>query len=68
VLILDLANPHRYLEIRGRAQIELDDDYTFAAQVGQKYGADLRQMDGAGETRVAVTVEARRVNPVDLSR
>ena len=67
VLILDLANPHRYLEIRGTAQIEPDDDYTFAAQVGAKYGADLRQMDAAGETRVAVTVEARRVNAVDLS-
>jgi len=67
VLILDLANPHRYLEIRGRARIEPDDDYTFAAQVGQKYGADLRQMDAAGETRVAVTIEARRVNAVDLS-
>jgi PPOX class probable F420-dependent enzyme len=67
VLILDLANPHRYLEIRGTAQIEPDDDYTFAAQVGAKYGADLRQMDAANETRVAVTVEARRVNAVDLS-
>jgi PPOX class probable F420-dependent enzyme len=67
VLILDLANPHRYLEIRGTAQIEPDDDYTFAAQVGAKYGADLRQMDAAGETRVAVTIEARRVNAVDLS-
>jgi len=68
VLILDLANPHRYLEVRGTARIEPDDDYTFAAQVGQKYGADLRQMDGPGETRVAVTVEARRINAVDLSR
>jgi PPOX class probable F420-dependent enzyme len=67
VLILDLANPHRYLEIRGTAQIEPDDDYTFAAQVGQKYGADLRRMDAAGETRVAVTIEPSRVNAVDLS-
>jgi PPOX class probable F420-dependent enzyme len=67
VLILDLANPHRYLEIRGTAQIEPDDDYTFAGQVGAKYGADLRQMDRPGETRVAVTIEPRRVNAVDLS-
>jgi PPOX class probable F420-dependent enzyme len=68
VLILDLQNPHRYLEIRGTAEIEPDDDYTFAAQVGEKYGADLRQMDGPGETRVAVTVQPRRVNAIDLSR
>jgi PPOX class probable F420-dependent enzyme len=68
VLILDLQNPERYLEIRGRAEIEPDDDYTFAAQVGEKYGADLRQMDGPGETRVAVTVRPHRVNAVDLSR
>ena len=67
VLVLDLENPHRYLEVRGTAQIEPDDDYTFAGQVGAKYGADLRQMDGPGETRVAVTIEPHRVNAVDLS-
>jgi PPOX class probable F420-dependent enzyme len=68
VLILDLQNPHRYLEIRGTAQIEPDDDYTFAAQVGEKYGADLRQMDRPGETRVVVTVRPNRVNAIDLSQ
>jgi PPOX class probable F420-dependent enzyme len=67
VLILDLQNPHRYLEIRGAAEIERDDDYTFARQVGAKYGADLRQTDGPGETRVVVTVRPHRVNAVDLS-
>lgn len=67
VLLLDLDNPHRYLEIRGTAELEPDDDYTFASQVGEKYGTDLRQLDGPGETRVAVTVRPTRVNAVDLS-
>src|SRR6266516_1664532 len=45
VLVLDLQNPYRYLEIRGRARVEDDADYAFADRVGQKYAADLRQHD-----------------------
>ena len=67
LFILDTANPFRYLEIRGDAQIEPDDDYSFAAEVGAKYGADLRQMDGPGESRVVVTIQPTRINAVDLS-
>lgn len=67
LVILDLENPYRYLEVRGEARLEADDDYAFADQVGAKYGADLRQMDGPGETRVAVTVDARRIVARDLS-
>ena len=32
-LILDLANPYRYLELRGDAEITPDDDYVFADKV-----------------------------------
>ena len=67
LFILDTANPFRYLEIRGDAQLEPDDDYSFAAKVGAKYGADLRQMDGPGESRVVVTIRPVKVNAVDLS-
>lgn len=67
VLILDLANPMRYLEVRGDAEIEPDPDYAFADRVGAKYGGvDLRQMDGPGEERVVVTVRPSRVNAVAL--
>jgi PPOX class probable F420-dependent enzyme len=59
--ILDLANPRRYLEIRGDARIVPDPDYVFADKVGKKYGADLRDRDLPGETRVAVTVVPTRV-------
>ncbi|HEY2241794.1 MAG TPA: PPOX class F420-dependent oxidoreductase [Streptosporangiaceae bacterium] len=63
VLILDLANPYRYLEIRGDAEVVPDDDYSFAAQVGAKYGGeDLRDRDQPGDTRVTVTIHPTRVN------
>jgi PPOX class probable F420-dependent enzyme len=67
VLVLDLQNPYRYLEIRGRARIEDDPDYAFADRVGQKYGADLRQHDRPGDVRVVVTVEPEKVYAVDMS-
>src|SRR5947208_14778213 len=41
LLVLDLENPYRYLEVRGRARLEPDDDRAFAAKVGAKYDADL---------------------------
>ena len=56
VLVLDLATPSRYLEIRGDAEVAPDDDYAFADKLGAKYGADLRAMDGTDQSRVVVTV------------
>ena len=68
LLILDLENPYRYLEVRGRANLAPDTDYTFATKVGAKYGgADLRDHDGPGESRVVVTIEPTRVHAVDMS-
>jgi PPOX class probable F420-dependent enzyme len=68
VYILDLANPLRYLEIRGDAEIAPDDDYAFAERLGAKYDMDVRTRDAPGETRVVVTVRPVRINAVDLSR
>jgi PPOX class probable F420-dependent enzyme len=69
LLILDLAGPHRYLELRGDAAIELDPDYVFADRVGAKYGgADLRKMDKPGEQRYVVTINPSRVRAVDMSK
>jgi len=68
LFILDLGSPYRYLEVRGRARIEPDDDYAFAAKVGAKYGGtDLRAIDQPGESRVVLTVEPVNVWAVDMS-
>ena len=67
LFILDLANPYRYLELRGDAQVEPDDDYSFAKRVGEKYGADLRVHDAPGDKRVVVRIRPVRVNAVDMS-
>ena len=61
LLILDLANPYRYLEIRGDAEIEPDPDYAFADRLGAKYDDDPRGHDGPGESRVVVTLRPHRV-------
>ena len=67
LFLLDLANPARYLEVRGDADLAPDDDYPLADRVGAKYGADLRAMDRPGERRVVVTIKPARVNAVDMS-
>jgi PPOX class probable F420-dependent enzyme len=67
LFILDLANPFRYLDVRGTAKVEVDDDYAFAARLGAKYGADVRDHDGPGEKRVVVTIEPTNVFAVDMS-
>jgi PPOX class probable F420-dependent enzyme len=61
LLILDMANPYRYLEIRGDAEFEPDPDYAFADKLGAKYQSDLRDRDNPGESRVIVTVRPHRV-------
>jgi PPOX class probable F420-dependent enzyme len=67
LLLLDLENPYRYLEVRGHAQVEPDDDYEFANRLGAKYGADLKVHDRPGESRVVVTIQPANVYPVDMS-
>jgi PPOX class probable F420-dependent enzyme len=66
LLLLDLQNPYRYLEVRGAARIEPDDDYAFARRLGAKYDADLSEHDKPGERRVVVTIEPVNVYAVDM--
>lgn len=66
LFVLDLANPYRYLEIRGDAELRPDDDYAFADRVGAKYGSDLRQHDGPGDRRVVVRIRPVRINAVKM--
>ena len=66
LFVLDLANPYRYLEVRGNAEIEPDDDYAFARRVGAKYDADLKVHDNPGESRVTVTIVPANVYAVNM--
>jgi PPOX class probable F420-dependent enzyme len=67
LMILDLANPYRYLSVRGRAEITPDDDYTFADKLGAKYNANVSDHDGPGESRVVVTIVPANVYVADMS-
>jgi PPOX class probable F420-dependent enzyme len=67
LFVLDLQNPYRYIDVRGRAHVEADDDYIVADKVGAKYGSDLREHDGPDDKRVVVTIEADSVFAVDMT-
>jgi PPOX class probable F420-dependent enzyme len=65
--IHDPADWARYLELRGDATVEPDDDYAFADRLGAKYGGtDLRNMDRPGERRTVVSINLTRVRAVDM--
>jgi len=67
--IADSAQPARYLELRGHASVQADDEYIFADVLGSKYGGlDLRKMDRPGERRTIVTIVTDRVRAVDMRR
>jgi PPOX class probable F420-dependent enzyme len=66
LFILDLANPLRYVDVRGNVQIEPDDDYEFADRLGAKYETEIRKHDGPGENRVVVTIEPTNIFAVDM--
>jgi PPOX class probable F420-dependent enzyme len=67
LLLLDLENPLRYLEVRGKGRIEPDADGAFARKLGAKYGVDVVAFDPPGSERVVVTIEPTRIRPVDMS-
>lgn len=67
VFILDVENTQRYLEIRGDATYEVDEDYVFADRMSPKYGNfDIRLLDRPGETRLCVTIDPVRIHAVDM--
>jgi PPOX class probable F420-dependent enzyme len=66
LLIFDPTTPMRYLEVRGDAELVDDEGKAFAAEVGAKYGVDLRAFDAPGSPRVVVTIHPSRVVAVDM--
>jgi PPOX class probable F420-dependent enzyme len=61
VLFVDPENPQRNLELRGTADLTVDEDCSFRDKVGAKYGKDVSVHDKPGDTRYVVTVEPARV-------
>jgi PPOX class probable F420-dependent enzyme len=66
--IIDLVNPLRTLEVRARAELKPDPDYTFADKFDKKYKSDVRKIDPPGQLRVIVTLHPIRVIASDLSK
>ena len=65
LLILDLAVPERYLELRGDAEVTPDDG-SFVAKVAKKYETDMSVYDAPNDERVVVRIVPTRVNAVDM--
>ncbi len=55
LLLIDAANPFRYLVIRGRVELSLDPDHIWADKMSAKYGRDMREMLTEGENRYHLT-------------
>jgi PPOX class probable F420-dependent enzyme len=53
--------PYRYVEIRGAATVDDDDDYQFASKINEKYNAEVRDNDGPGDRRVEITIKPSHV-------
>ena len=63
LFFIDPANPYRTLEIRAHVEIAPDSDYAFADRIGAKYGgADLRENDRPGETRLVIRFVPVKIN------
>jgi PPOX class probable F420-dependent enzyme len=61
VIFVDPENPYRNLELRGTADLTVDEDGSFRDKLGAKYGQDVSVHDKPGDTRYVVTVEPARV-------
>lgn len=67
LLIPDLNDQMKYLEVRGTARLEDDTDGSFAQKVGAKYGADLAAYDAPGDERVVATIEPTNIRAVNMN-
>jgi PPOX class probable F420-dependent enzyme len=60
-------NPNRYVEIRGRALLDDDDDHAFIDSLAQHYmGVDRYPFDRPGQERVTVTIVAEHVSTPEI--
>ena len=60
-------NPNRYVEIRGRAEIEPDADRSFVNAMAHHYmGVDEYPFDRPQDERVIITIRAEQVSVIDV--
>jgi PPOX class probable F420-dependent enzyme len=60
--IVDPENPYRYIEIRGTAKIEPDDDHRLANSLAKRYmNLDELPSEMMGEGRVVIRVDPEHV-------
>jgi PPOX class probable F420-dependent enzyme len=63
VCVVQPDNLNRYVEIRGRAVVEPDEDRSFINRIARQYmDADEYPFDRPGDERVVITVIAERVS------
>ncbi|MCM3922982.1 PPOX class F420-dependent oxidoreductase [Frankia sp. AiPs1] len=65
LFLLDITNVYRTVEVRGTAEVILDDDYTFAAKIAESRGRtadDIRKLTPPGEHRYCIAVTPAKIN------
>jgi hypothetical protein len=60
-------NPNRYVELRGRAQLDDDPDHAFIDRIARHYmGVERYPFDRPGQERVTVTILLEHVSAPDI--
>ena len=67
VAVAHRNNPNRYVEIRGRARLDDDNDHAFIDSLARHYmGVDTYPFDRPGQERVTVTIVAEHVSTPEI--
>jgi PPOX class probable F420-dependent enzyme len=59
--VIDAANPYRFVEIRGRADVTDDPERSLDFQLSHKYDGEDPSADPPGKTRVIVRITPEKV-------
>jgi PPOX class probable F420-dependent enzyme len=67
VCVVQPGNLNRYVEIRGRAVLETDDDRSFIDAIAQRYmGVDRYPFDKEWQQRITITVIPEAISAPDI--
>lgn len=65
LFLLDVANVYHTVEVRGAAEVILDEDYTWAAKIAESNGRtadDVRKLTPPGALRYSIAVHPTKIN------